>query len=288
MTSSTSSVSMLIPLQNDLLDLPSGRTGVISSGRGDWTVMFFPAIGDSAINYVSLIRFLAARGIRSCAINPPGYGTQADLPLPSFGQLMEEWAPAVCDAIPGPKILVGNSVGGALASAALSRPGVEGLVLVGWPVFVEALPQPWQLMPKTEADFDRLLEQSWYSPPPLGRSARRVLLERMSDQTIHDHAMSLDPVLYLEHLLSYSGPTLMVAGRNDGLVPVEAMERSTRVLANGKLSIIEECGHYPHREQVKIFGAEVINFSRAVMVREQARFETSVLSFGISQNTDSL
>ena len=260
-----SSLSMRVPLDQDFFDLPGGRTSVLSTGRGPNQVIFFPAIGDSALNHVPLLRYMASQGLRVHAVDPPGYGQVSDQPYPSFNLLMMEWAEQLCRALPGPKLLVGNSVGAALATGGLTAPGVHGLVLVGWPVFVDMLPGPHQLMPRTAEELDQLLDSSWYSPPKLGPAAKRILLKQMLDKNIHDHAMSLDPYEYLERLFGFDGPVWFVAGRQDGLVPLDAMEQSVTAMPNNsRLVVVEKCGHYPHRERVKAFGAELAVIAKSL------------------------
>lgn len=266
---SNSRLSMLIPIEHETLDLPGGPTRLISSGLGDRCIVFFPAVADSALNYVSVLRRLASAGFRAYAVDPPGYGTMAHLPLPSFDILMSDWARMLCNAIDGPKLLVGNSSGGVMATAGLEAEDVLGLVLVGWPVFVEYLPQPRQLMPKSEEEFDTLMARSWYQAPTLGPSARRVLLAQMSEPAIHDHATSLDPVVFLEKLFAYSGPLSFIAGRDDLIVPVNAMQESVKALPRSRFLVIDECGHYPHREQTQVFCNYLIEFVNEITAQPE-------------------
>ena len=55
-------------------------------------------------------------------------------------------------------------------------------------------------------------------------------------------------------------PTLIIWGRQDGLVPVSDGERFNRDIAGSKLVVFEECGHVPGFEKAAEFNSAVINF----------------------------
>ena len=52
-----------------------------------------------------------------------------------------------------------------------------------------------------------------------------------------------------ETLRSYTGPALVLCGRQDGLCPVERHELMHGLLPNSTLSVIEGAGHLPTLEQ---------------------------------------
>ena len=52
-----------------------------------------------------------------------------------------------------------------------------------------------------------------------------------------------------ETLRRYTGPSLVLCGREDSLCPVERHELMHGLLANSRLEIIEEAGHLPVLEQ---------------------------------------
>ncbi len=47
-------------------------------------------------------------------------------------------------------------------------------------------------------------------------------------------------------------PTLLIWGRQDELIPVEAGTRMNSAIKNSKLEIIEECGHVPQEERPEV------------------------------------
>ena len=55
-------------------------------------------------------------------------------------------------------------------------------------------------------------------------------------------------------------PTLIVWGRQDGLLPLSDGERFNKDIADSKLVVFEECGHVPNFEKAAEFNSTVINF----------------------------
>ena len=55
-------------------------------------------------------------------------------------------------------------------------------------------------------------------------------------------------------------PTLLIWGRQDGLVPVAEGERFNKDIAGSKLIVFDQCGHMPQIEKPAEFNAAVIKF----------------------------
>jgi pimeloyl-ACP methyl ester carboxylesterase len=58
-------------------------------------------------------------------------------------------------------------------------------------------------------------------------------------------------------------PTLIVWGREDGLVPLSEGERLNKDIAGSKLLVIDQCGHIPNLEKAAEFNAAAIKFLTA-------------------------
>ena len=58
-------------------------------------------------------------------------------------------------------------------------------------------------------------------------------------------------------------PTLIVWGRQDGLVSLAEGERFNKDIAGSKLIVIDECGHVPPIEKPTEFNAAVVKFLSA-------------------------
>ena len=59
---------------------------------------------------------------------------------------------------------------------------------------------------------------------------------------------------------SIKRPTLLVWGRQDGLVPLTEGERFNKDIAGSKLIVIDQCGHVPNVEKPAEFNAAVLKF----------------------------
>jgi pimeloyl-ACP methyl ester carboxylesterase len=55
-------------------------------------------------------------------------------------------------------------------------------------------------------------------------------------------------------------PTLLIWGRQDGLVPLAEGERFNKDITGSKMIVIEECGHVPNLEKPGEFNAAVLKF----------------------------
>jgi pimeloyl-ACP methyl ester carboxylesterase len=63
-------------------------------------------------------------------------------------------------------------------------------------------------------------------------------------------------------LQGISNPTLVVAGREDRVVPLSAAEEYTRRIPNARLEIVDDAGHRPDLEQPDEFARLLRTFLR--------------------------
>jgi pimeloyl-ACP methyl ester carboxylesterase len=171
--------------------------------------------------------------------------------------------------------LVGNSMGGWIAAAfTIAFPDrVERLVLedaAGFP-------------PPKDFDF-RIL----YSLNPTTRDGMKVLVAKVfynkafQSETAIDQALAVrlaagdgytinsivESLIRGEDFLddavkSIKKPTLIVWGREDGLIPLSDGERFNKEIAGSKLVVIDQCGHVPNVEKALEFNAAVMKFLTA-------------------------
>ncbi len=168
--------------------------------------------------------------------------------------------------------LVGNSMGGWVAAmfAASFPDRVDKLVLVDAGGYAP---------PK---GFDT---RAYYGLNPTTREGMKVLLARvfynkflqseaMVDQSIAARLAAGDgytinsiteSIIRGEDLLddvvkTIKRPTLIIWGRQDGLVPLADGERFNREIAGSKLVVIDQCGHVPNFEKAAEFNAATLRF----------------------------
>ncbi len=66
----------------------------------------------------------------------------------------------------------------------------------------------------------------------------------------------------LDAARSLSGPTMVVWGDHDRIVPTDAAERVARLIPDAELRIVEGCGHAPHRERPEALRRVLDGFDR--------------------------
>jgi pimeloyl-ACP methyl ester carboxylesterase len=235
----------------------AGRTtSLIESGDGPLRLVWLPALLDSAAGFtrVALPLSRTLRDIASvCAVDPPGYGASSDEAcgggIPTFAELAP-WIDAVLDQIPGPFILVGNSSGAVIAAAAAHRHDVRGLALVGWCDWrLVGVPHRELLCPSDARDLERLIESGWHTPPRMLPSSFAAQLAQARRADYRKHVASFDPLDFGAKLDRYRGPLALIAGGSDGIITPPMVRALARSRPGAELFWIDECGHYPHREQ---------------------------------------
>jgi pimeloyl-ACP methyl ester carboxylesterase len=168
--------------------------------------------------------------------------------------------------------LVGNSMGGWIAAAftAAFPDRVDKLVLVD----AAGYAPPKDLDPRT-----------FYSLNPTTREGTKVLLSKVfygkafqTDAAIEQAIAArlaagdgytiksiTESIIRGEDFLddtvkTIKRPTLIIWGRQDGLVPLAQGEHFNKDIAGSKLIVLDQCGHIPNLEKAGEFNAAVLKF----------------------------
>ena len=255
------------------LSRTDGRIAYDVTGEGPLVVLV-PGMGDLRATYRFLAPALVSAGYRVVTTDLRGHG-DSDPTFASYGDVETAGdVIALLEALGGPAVVVGNSMGaGAAAYAAAERPDlVSGLVLVG--PFVRngsisaatrlmmrvALAAPWaattwkSYAPKLyagtrPADFDT------YLPEVVASIKRPGYARSFSLTTRVDHAAAE------ARLGEVSAPVLVVMGEQDPDFPDPRAEADWIGAAlHGRVVMVPDAGHYPQSQQPDVVSSAVVAF----------------------------
>ena len=83
------------------------------------------------------------------------------------------------------------------------------------------------------------------------------------DRTLMETAKQIIPEnlsRYTQQYDSFEMPVLVLWGRNDNVIDIEFGRKLSDEIPNGKLTVIENCGHIPQEEQPEITAYEINSF----------------------------
>ena len=172
--------------------------------------------------------------------------------------------------------LVGNSMGGWVAAAyTIAHPEkVERVVLVDAAGFSFApgfdTGQLIKLNPSTREGMKELVSHVFYNKLifmsdafiDASMAARINAGDGHTIRSITESIIRREDVLD-NHLSVIKQPTLIIWGREDGLLPVSDGERFKKEIPNSQLIVFEQCGHVPQVEKAAEFNTAVLNFLAA-------------------------
>ena len=237
------------------------------AGKGDVVVLLHGA-NDQAGTWFAVAPKLA-KTHRVIVPDLPGHGESGPhdgpLPLP----MMVERLHALLEHEKAPRVtLVGNSMGGWIAMLyAMQYPEqVDRLVLedasgMMWPLpvplFATNRDEAIKILhavhgPKAETPewaIDALLQ------PDAGTPMKRVIAGGVLDFLVDNKLSSLKT------------PTLLIWGKDDGLLPVAYAEALQKKIAGSRLVVIDGAAHIPHRQQPEKF-LECLSKSSSPSARE--------------------
>ena len=239
------------------------------------SILLIHGSGVSAGAWVNQLRGLLT-AFRVAAIDLPGHGKSDPIPQASVEEYAETVAMFLEALGSGPVLVVGHSLGGAIAIAlAAQRPhAVTGLVLLA-----SCAKLPW-----VDSSWGRLLP---YVPGPLWKTffistAQKLLFAR----GVPGHAVSLgmqelrscraETILkdlqaakamdLTQQATGLDVPTLILCGSQDRLTPPALSADLKGLIPGSRLSLIEEAGHMLLLEVPTRVNEEVLNFAKSLMV----------------------
>lgn len=201
---------------------------------------------------------------RVVAPDLPGHGPLGGRGEPSVSRYAEwlEGFLAALDA--GPVVLVGHSMGGAIAQTlALERPGrLAGLVLIGTGARLRVLARIMDLLrqdPREGQGLVRDLSFAPGTPRECTEMPERVLRECAPLVTLGDY-LACDRFDVLDRLAAIRAATLVLAGAEDRLTPPKYGRFLAATIPGARLVEVSAAGHFPHLEQPVAVNAAIREF----------------------------
>lgn len=219
--------------------------------------VFVPGVGATPLAFAHQIEVFDGAVLRGL----PGHGADAGAPL----QKMHAHAEHLLDelaTVPRPRVIVGHSLGAAVAlQAVVGAPeAVDGLVVIASGA---ELPLPGGALERCADDFDaevrRLAEQSFAAPEAESVTVRAEEIREIGQNALlADYASCADYRL-TDELGSIQLPILVIAASDDLMWSVDQSEELARGLPMSQMVVVEEAGHMvqverPHAVNLLIAG----------------------------------
>lgn len=221
------------------------------AGQGQPALLFLHGAGGDHTVWGEQLRELA-QDFSVAALDLNGHGRSPARAGDGLQTYVEDVL-AVLQALTMPTVVVGHSMGGAIAlTVALQRPkNLVGLGLVGTGARLKVHPQIVELC---QTDFERAVELvvSWafaeHVDPVLKDKAREQMFRNGQEALSRDFA-SCSTFDVMNRLSEISVPTMVICGREDKLTPVKYSEYLKQNIPNAQLHIVERAGHMVMLEQ---------------------------------------
>ena len=271
-----------------MIQAAGSRIRVIEEGSGERAVLFVHGVGGWAENWTETMERVAATGRRAIAFDLPGFGESTRVRGARYFDARAPFYPAVVDGVRAAlgldrPHLVGHSLGGGIVavtvvtypstwrSMTLVAPGGFGpdIALI---LRLFSLPflglTTWLPRPRSAAravlrscfyDASRIPAHLYAEGERFDRSYAETLRVMRSVATLRGLRPSLREA-WLRRAGEYTGPALVVWGREDGIVPAAHLLALRQSYPDAELRTIGSAGHLVMPEQPDAFAAALIPF----------------------------
>ena len=274
------------PLFEHRLKLAGYETRVLElEGEGP-PIVFLHGWADSADTWRMVLDRLARGDRRAIAVDLPGFGTASRLMSGQVLPQLERFARAAVEYVaPGGGALVaGNSLGGSVAMRLAQRRDVElagvvpiapaGLDMARWFVLVERdpilrfllaapVPLPAPVFRRAVGELYRRL--AFARPGAVDERVIEAFASHLSSRSDVARRLAIGRQLLPElrdpfDLERISCSVLLVWGSKDLLVFQTGAQRVVNGVENGRMELIEDCGHCPQLEAPERFTELLLDF----------------------------
>lgn len=221
------------------------------SGRGPQDILFVHGSGGDHTLWSYQIKGL--RGAFSiAAVDLNGHGRSPFREGEGLATYTEDVL-AVLERLSGRALLVGHSLGGAIAlNVALHHPErIGGLGLIGTGARLRVLPELLELLQRDfEAAVDLILDWAFAGEPePQFLAKAREQMHKNGQKALLRDLLTCNSFDVMDQLDRIRVPTLVICGREDRLTPVKYSEYLRDHIPNASLKVIEGAGHMVMLEQ---------------------------------------
>ena len=243
-------------------------------------VVFLHGIGGAARAWAPQETSFSAAGFAPVALDLPGYGSRAPVTTLDFDALASDVATAVAERnLPRP-VLVGHSLGGMIAQAALRRrpDGYSAAVLCCTsPAFGDpggAFQRKFvadRLGPldagKTLADLaaGNIDDIMGPEPDPAARALAIAIMAAVPLDTYRAAVRCLVAFDERPNLARIRIPVLCLSGEHDRNAPPQMMKRMASKIPGARYVCLPRVGHLPNLEAPAAFDAAVLDFLRRAL-----------------------
>lgn len=230
-----------------------GEPIVMLHGWGcDWQI-WSPVIGALSKNHQLIL------------LDLPGFGHSENPPLNWTSADYVAWLKSVLTELQLKKvILLGHSFGGKISSLfASSHPTfLSKLILVD----SSGLPAPLSTKQKLQEKILGLIPSAIKTAVP--NSVKKKLLIITNSATDHFNSTSVQRQILKNSIREYidqelqkiSTPTLLIWGETDDATPISQAQTFHQLIANSRLEIVKQAGHFVFVDQPKIFLEKLTEF----------------------------
>lgn len=281
---------VVLPMLERVARMALGRRGVKSrfvqtrqgrmhvydaAGRGDLpTLVVLHGIGSSGTPFTVMLPRLLAAFRRVVIPDLPGHGFSEDPPSPfTPASLFDAIDTTLKELVPETAILVGNSLGGALALHHAERfpERVEALVLLS-PAGARSTEEEWRSIQrlfdiKTRAQAQAFAANVYHRAPWFLNLVAHELPSSFNRSAVRDLLATAtnDDFASPEQLAKLTMPVLLVWGKSERILPRAHFDYLCRNLPGH--AVIEEplgFGHCPHFDAPGPLAGRIVSFARSV------------------------
>ncbi len=223
-----------------------------AGGAGRRAVVFVHGAGGNGGQWQGQLQGFPP-GWRGLAVDLPGHGASGGSgrrTIPEYRDVMRAFLGAA-GAVPA--VLVGHSMGGAIAQAvALADPGLLcGVVLVGTGARLRVHPSLFEALRRDHREAARVMADWGFGPkaPEALRAEGVQDLLRCPVDVIEGDFRACDAFDVMADVARIRLPALIVCGEQDALTPPKYARYLNQQIAGSRLALVPDAGHYVMREQ---------------------------------------